>query len=882
MYKYINNAKNLYLCSNSIFSFRRICWILIVSLIVILLTLCYLYILPLEININNYYQQNDNPDRTIAVFESHDIQPTSSLLRKKIENLNHILYVISLDGKITAIDVQQKGRQLWIANIGSPLIDSTISKIEISHNSKSIRLVPSLLGGLYGIHDEHEHMEPLPFDAESLLNTSFQIHDEFIMTGGKNIDTIGLDLHTGKTIYSFSQDDIDQTTSDSTCSASILIVKRIKQTVRARCLRSGYEKWNFSVSNHQLIHLYVPSSDEDVDKINSYNKHSVFFEYQLQTGLILAFDSNNHLIWTSSINNPIAAVWELKNGQLKEKSLLKTKLSHRLAFMGKFNSIPYILISSRIQRQLIYNARKNTIGSSSNIKRPLLSFSYKTNQKHHLSINSELTNNYPLVVRQDESWDTVGYLELLDSHESIVDEEKYELSVDVNNNSRWIFWINILSLCFCTLIIILIWYYKQKPIDIQSQTLIISKNNDVTFEHQLSELTFQSRYILEYEHVQFLGRGGFGVVFEAINKLDERRVAIKRVPLKKSSSKERALKEIRCLAILNHPNLIQYYYAWHESPPNGWQDEKDKNLIMTNNEFTKDSLNIFSTSAVSNDNNESVIIQSQEKNVSSISYLSPLIDFTFERSLNLSQIHEDSNSSLFEHSYNSSNEELLSDNDDKIISNRSKSSIEKISSDCSITYFYFVMELCQTESLRNRLIKQTIKNQCEAWSIFNQIINGIEYIHSRKLIHRDLKPSNILFSMDNIVKIGDFGLVSAFGEDNIDNIDHTKNDEFGGTTLYMSPEQINRQSYNQKVDIYAIGIILFELLYPFSTQMERIRTLENIRLQIPIFPIDFECNQLICDLIRWLLAYSPHDRPKACELRQDNSYQNILKGENLL
>ena len=41
------------------------------------------------------------------------------------------------------------------------------------------------------------------------------------------------------------------------------------------------------------------------------------------------------------------------------------------------------------------------------------------------------------------------------------------------------------------------------------------------------------RYTLEYEHVRFLGRGGFGVVFEAINKLDERRVAIKRVSLKK-------------------------------------------------------------------------------------------------------------------------------------------------------------------------------------------------------------------------------------------------------------------------------------------------------------------------------------------------------------
>ena len=113
------------------------------------------------------------------------------------------------------------------------------------------------------------------------------------------------------------------------------------------------------------------------------------------------------------------------------------------------------------------------------------------------------------------------------------------------------------------------------------------------------------RYTLEYEHVRFLGRGGFGVVFEAINKLDERSVAIKRVSLKKSvsyesrtqlhetsvccraSGKERALKEIRYLAVLNHPNLIQYYYAWNESPPVGWQEEEDKTLFIRVNSTTR-------------------------------------------------------------------------------------------------------------------------------------------------------------------------------------------------------------------------------------------------------------------------------------------------------
>ena len=62
-----------------------------------------------------------------------------------------------------------------------------------------------------------------------------------------------------------------------------------------------------------------------------------------------------------------------------------------------------------------------------------------------------------------------------------------------------------------------------------------------------------------------------------------------------------------------------------------------------------------------------------------------------------------------------------------------------------------------------------------------------------------------------------------------------------GTHLYMSPEQMNGQkTYNYKVDIYSLGIIFFELLTPFSTDMERIATLSNLKKSI--FPKDFSKN----------------------------------------
>ncbi|RZC35358.1 eukaryotic translation initiation factor 2-alpha kinase-like, partial [Asbolus verrucosus] len=101
-------------------------------------------------------------------------------------------------------------------------------------------------------------------------------------------------------------------------------------------------------------------------------------------------------------------------------------------------------------------------------------------------------------------------------------------------------------------------------------------------------------------------------------------------------------------------------------------------------------------------------------------------------------------------------------------------------------------------------------------------------------------PSNIFFSLDGQIKVGDFGLVKDEEEShdahNMLNPvrGHTKE---VGTRLYMSPEQLNGQKYNYKVDIYSLGLIFFELLVYFSTDMERIKTLTDLRENV--FPTHF-------------------------------------------
>ena len=109
------------------------------------------------------------------------------------------------------------------------------------------------------------------------------------------------------------------------------------------------------------------------------------------------------------------------------------------------------------------------------------------------------------------------------------------------------------------------------------------------------------------------------------------------------------------------------------------------------------------------------------------------------------------------------------------------------------------------------------------------------------------QPSNIFFAFDDKIKIGDFGLVTAMTEGiegvhtpcNTKEVNILKSVHTArvGTHLYMSPEQMNGKNYNYKVDIYSLGIILFELLIPFSTEMERVIALTNLRKSI--FPDNF-------------------------------------------
>lgn len=128
-------------------------------------------------------------------------------------------------------------------------------------------------------------------------------------------------------------------------------------------------------------------------------------------------------------------------------------------------------------------------------------------------------------------------------------------------------------------------------------------------------------------------------------------------------------------------------------------------------------------------------------------------------------------------------------------------------------FSFIVMELCPNGALSDLLTKKKFIDFDEWQIIMQQILNGLEFIHSQNIIHRDIKASNILLSEQNVPKIADFGLA-------IDaNAPMERLRTFCGTVSYMSPELVNHRGSNLKSDVWAAavcGYFMYKAERPFD------------------------------------------------------------------
>lgn len=958
--------------------------------------------------------------------------------KPKFTSQKFLVLVSTLDGKLSALDALDHGRLHWsVSTDPRPLLSSSISNLEINQNGVRKKLIPSLDGTLYQY--DGDSIEAIPMTADALLSSSFKISDRTMMVGGKDITSFGIDPKTGKLGY-FCTADGCKILEGEDPHRDMLVVTKSMQTVRSVDPRTGLEKWNFSVGNHQIEmlpgdkkpHEAKPLEDEDVCSQTCPNEEMPealdtedSIKIIVPEGMVVALNPDHPDVvdWKHKFESPVAKAWILRNGVLKTISVFDNKhipalpgvdtikdpgTSQPLLYVGKHLNQFYVQASIPMQ-ETVANAAKHSNGNPLAVPRvswrPLLNTA--PSRTPIFRGNRRDPGGLPMITnggKQDKEtgltvwnehypFDNGYYLYPDVSLPANICDAQNETTDSMPNviyMSLWNYWkevlaISILMSVFMNLTISkLRKIYRKKHMCNEKEASIDSlgslSSDKLDAMDKKSDL-YDSRYKTDFEQLQVLGKGGFGIVFEARNKVDECCYAIKRITLPiNEKSRDKMKREVRALAKLDHPGIVRYFQAWEESPPAGWQESRDQEMFdsectsiptpcnsttqfvvhdspkvnshidLNINESVPLNANNLFGGGISNDaryvinyneraggSEEFSVTQaglsvsksesgnlmfgqmieedscsldvefrlddsddsgSFSNNIVPFSNLThssgDTVDNSFsivfedsgcadksEKSTTSSGgviFHDDSNHSNNKHVIDTpSSSQLNSTNSSrpKPLSEQRSHSARKLDSSSPTpvqkSYLYIQMQLCRRETLKDWLCASTNEHRSseEIWDMFGQIVSAVEYVHDSGLMHRDLKPSNIFFSYDGVIKIGDFGLVTDLTQEEVEECSNDfnpfrKHTAQVGTTLYMSPEQMAGKPYGQKVDIFSLGMILFEMLYSFSTQMERVRTLMEIKKRI--YPEDFKVQSEEYKFVDWLVSFDPTLRPSATEI----------------
>ena len=390
-----------------------------------------------------------------------------------------------------------------------------------------------------------------------------------------------------------------------------------------------------------------------------------------------------------------------------------------------------------------------------------------------------------------------------------------------------------------------------------------------------------SRYQTDFQEIRQLGRGAFGRVALAVNRLDGREYAIKKIRMTTRSgatvspaAAARVLREVATLSRLEHASVVRYNQAWVEDAVELWPNGRRASGVDDSTDGTSDEAAAWGATETSDD------FGATRTGTGTLSGR-PLSRAGF-------------------------------------------------ASPKPVTWLHIQMEYCRS-NLRDVLDRESAASvpvdEERAWAWMRQILEGLAHIHAQGIAHRDLKPGNIFVDQRGHLKIGDFGLAKFDAGGGFGGADdpsaaaeaareaaealgsrEERGDERDtgavGTYLYTAPEIDSRDAQqSSKVDLYSAGIVFYEMLRRFSTGMERAVELGALRAAKPrsgssgaadvagVAPEDFRAKfAQQTALVAALLAPDPSERPSASEVLSggflppkggDEALEDVLRAVDL-
>ena len=184
-----------------------------------------------------------------------------------------------------------------------------------------------------------------------------------------------------------------------------------------------------------------------------------------------------------------------------------------------------------------------------------------------------------------------------------------------------------------------------------------------------------------------------------------------------------------------------------------------------------------------------------------------------------------------------------------------------------------LLEYAQNGNLFDIIQKNNGLDELKAFEYFIQIVNAVYFLHQNNIIHRDIKPENILIGENDVLKLCDFGWAKE--------LNVNKRATFCGTMEYMAPEIVGSEMYDFSVDIWSLGILLYELIMGHSPFRSKSKKDRNIMIKIKkhdlVFDKDKNISKECIDLINRLLDVNPETRLKIKDIFE---HPFILANEN--